>query len=409
MTIFKKQNSIVVITMVVSLLVRIYLSQFDGYKNDVNDFKLWSQAVYNVGVMNFYSSIWSDYPPFYIYILWIAGAVYKLFSVSFDINTVLFTVLIKLPANIFDIFTSLLILTVLRKYAGFKTAYAGMALYAFNPAIMYNSAVWGQVDSVNTFFILLAITLMVSDKLELAGVSLAIAILTKPQSLVILPFIAVLMISDLVIKKQKPIRLAKIFIISVFAFLALALPFYLKNPYQIINQLIKIYTSGYSQYAYNSMNAFNFWALFGFWKPDDTVLLILSYRIWGYIVYILLFIYVVKCLIIRNKDGNKDKLIYFASAILFFGFFMFFTRIHERYLFPMFAPLVIATGLDKRLKYALGILIFTFLFNLYFVLQYLNSGQFIPDGNPYVLATSSMNLGIFIYLLYCFSNYRPGN
>jgi dolichyl-phosphate-mannose-protein mannosyltransferase len=410
MTVFNKQNSIVIITLVVSILVRIYLSQFDGYKNDVEDFKLWSQGVYNVGVTNFYSSIWSDYPPFYIYILWIVGAIYKLFSLSFDISTVLFTVLIKLPANIFDIFTALLILKILRKYADFKTAYTGMIIYAFNPAIIYNSAVWGQVDSVNTFFILLATMLMVSDRLELSGISLAVAILTKPQSLVILPFIAILII-DLVMKNQKSSmfakisRLAKILIVSIFVFVALALPFYLKpSPYQLINQLIKIYSSGYSQYAYNSLNAFNFWALSGFWKPDNTVFLSLSFRIWGYILFGLLFVFLLTCLSIKNKDGNKnDTLIYFASAILFFGFFMFFTRIHERYLFPMFAPLAIVASLNRSMRYTFWVLTFTFLFNLHFVLQFLNNNEFIPDGDQYVLIASIINMGVFIYMLYCFS------
>lgn len=387
-----KQYLAVILALLLSFIIRIYLSQFDGYKVDILDFKLWSRTVYYNGILDFYTSTWSDYPPFYMYILWIVGALYKLlFSFSFNIDTTLFTILIKAPANIADIATSFLIFLIVKKYSGFNAAYLSMIFYAFNPAIIYNSAIWGQVDSVNTLFILLALTLIVSNKPELAGASMAVAILSKPLSLVILPFIAILMI-----KNQKLLRLAKTFAISTFVFIALSLPFYLKTS---LYQLIKIYISGYSYYAYNSMNAFNFWALLGFWKPDNTIFLFLSYRIWGYISFGLLFVYVAY-LTIKNKD---NKLIYFATAVLFFGFFMLFTRVHERYIFPMFAPLAIAAGLNRRLYYVYWIMTFTFLFNLHFVLQYLNTDQFIPDGNPYVLLTSGINLAVFIYTLYCFS------
>ena len=220
-----KQYLAVFLALLISFVIRIFLSQFSGYKVDILDFKLWSQAVYSNGFANFYSSIWSDYPPFYLYILWIVGAVYKLFfSFSFNIDTTIFTILIKLPANVADIAIAYLIFIIIKKYADFKVAYFGMISYAFNPAIIYNSAIWGQVDSINTFFILLALMLIVSYKLEFASASMAIAVLTKPQSLVIVPFIAILIIG-----KQNLMRIAKIFLSFTIVFLTLALPFFQKR------------------------------------------------------------------------------------------------------------------------------------------------------------------------------------
>jgi len=265
-----KQYLAVFLALLISFVIRIFLSQFSGYKVDILDFKLWSQAVYNNGFANFYSSIWSDYPPFYIYILWIVGAFYKLFF-SFNIDTNIFTILIKLPANVADIAIAYLIFIIIKKYADFKVAYLGMISYAFNPGVIYNSAVWGQVDSINTFFILLALYMMVSDKMELAGASMAIAILTKSQSLVIVPFIALLMV-----RKVSLLRMAKVLMSFAIAFLVMALPFFQKTS---LFQLLKIYTSGYGQYAYNSINAFNLWAFLGFWKSDETAFLCLSLNV----------------------------------------------------------------------------------------------------------------------------------
>ncbi len=383
----------VALALTISFIIRIYLSQLEGNNGDIILFKLWSREVYLNGTLNFYSGVRSDYPPFYIYILWIVGAFYKLFfSFSFDIDAPLFTILIKAPANLADVIIAFLIFLIIKKYAEFKVAYISMIFYAFNPAIIYNSAIWGQVDSVYTLFILFALKQLASGKLELAGAFMAVAILTKPQSLVIFPFIAIL-----VIKNQRPSRLAKIFVITAFVFIALSLPFNIEPL-----QLIKLYTSGYGHYAFNSVNAFNFWALSGLYKPDDTILLFFSYRIWGYILFGSLFIYVAY-LAYFTKKNDDDRLIYFASAVLFFGFFMFFTRVHERYLFPMFALFVIAATLNRRLTYVFWIMTLTFLFNLHFVMQNLNNNQYIQDGNPFVLLNSGINLSIFACTLYYLS------
>ncbi len=389
----------------ISLIIRIYLSQFEGFDSDIWYFKTWSHAVYNNGFQWFYSVVWSDYPPLYIYILWLVGFVYKFFNSSFDINTTIFTILIKIPANIIDIITSFLIFEIVKKYSEFRTALLIMISYLFNPAIIYNSAIWGQVDSINTIFILLTIFFMVSEKLELAAISMAIAILAKPQSLLIFPMFIILTIKILRLKflsvKTQISKLIKIPIIFLGVFVALALPFYMKS-LKISDVYIKMimpYTHGYEEYPYTSLNAFNLWAFTGFWQSDDTSFLFLSYRIWSYIMLGILFIYAI-FIIIKAED---DRMIYFAFAIIFFGFFMLSTRIHERYLFPMFAPLAVTMGLDKRLVFIFWITSLTFFFNLYYVLNFSHMGRSITYGDPYVTIISTINLGVFMYTIYCFS------
>ncbi len=392
----------------VSLIIRIYLSQFEGYGSDIWYFKIWSRAAYYNEFQDFYATVWSDYPPFYIYILWFVGFIYKFFSSSFDINTAAFTILIKSPANIIDIITSFLIFMIVKKYSGFKTAFLIMLSYLFNPAIIYNSAIWGQVDSINTIFILLTLFFMVSGKLELAGISMAIAILTKPLSLLILPLFIILTIKILRIKilsiKTQILRLTEISMISSGVFVILALPFYFRS-LKITDILVKIirpYTTGYNEYSYTSLNAFNLWAYPGFWKPDDIPFLFLSYRIWSYILFGTLFLYILY-VTVKTRD---NRIIYFASAVLFFGFFMLFTRVHERYLFPMFAPLAIMMYMDRRLVFIYLTMTFTFLFNLYYVLHFSHTSQSIQYGDPYVFITSAINLGVLIYAIYCLSTFK---
>jgi hypothetical protein len=117
---------------------------------------------------------------------------------------------------------------------------------------------------------------------------------------------------------------------------------------------------------------------------------------WGYLMFGLIFMYV-SHFVLKNKD---DKSIYIASAILFFAFFMFFTRIHERYLFPMFAPLAVAMTLDRRFSYVYVLATLTFLFNLHFVLEELKTGIAFPNGEFLIPVTAGINLVLFIYTIY---------
>jgi Gpi18-like mannosyltransferase len=391
----KNQYLTLAIVLLVSFIIRMYLSQFEGHGSDILLFKTWSRGVYYTGFSHFYYGIRSDYPPFYIYILWAIGTFYKSFiSFSFDIDSPVFTILLKMPAILADIATALLIFLIVRKYGSFRLAFISMISYAFNPAIIYDSAIWGQVDSVYTLFFMLALMFFVSGKQMLSGVFIALAILTKPQSLVLAPLFALVMI-----KKNSPLTLAKISSASCAAFVVVALPFYLDTS---ILDLFKLYFMSYAQYPYNSLNAFNLWAFTGLFQPDNTQFLFMTYRMWGYLMFGLVFMYV-SYFILKNKD---DKSIYIACAILFFAFFMFFTRIHERYLFPMFAPLAVAMTLDRRFSYVYVLATLTFLFNLHFVLEESKTGIAFPDGEFLIPVTAGINLVLLIYTIYCYSTYN---
>jgi Gpi18-like mannosyltransferase len=389
----KNQYLAIAFALFVSLIIRIYLSQIQGHEFDLSTFKTWSRGVYYTGFPHFYSGVGSDYPPFYIYILWALGTFYKSFiSSSFD--TPLFSIMLKIPAIIADIATAFLIFIVARKYASSKVAFLVMTSYTFNPAIIYDSAIWGQVDSVYTLFFMLALILFISDKPVLSGAAMALAVLTKPQSLVLVPLFAVVMM-----KKHTPLTIAKVSTASIAAFVIVALPFYIDSS---IFGLFKLYFSSYIQYPYNSLNAFNLWAFTGLFQPDNTYLIVMTYRMWGYLLFGILFIYIAY-ITLKNKD---DKSIYLASAILFFGFFMFFTRIHERYLFPVFAPLAVAITFDRRLSYVYGMATLTFLFNLHYVLEGTKSGFDFPYGKELMLFASGINLLLLFYTLYCFSTHN---
>lgn len=381
-----KKKIAIVIFLTTSFIIRFYYSFFEGYEIDINCFRAWSQTVTNVGPLAFYDNVWCDYPPFYMYILYLVGSFYKvLFSSHFDIYSPFFVVLLKMPANLADISIGLLLFTIINKKSDYNTAFITMAVYVLNPAIIFNSSVWGQVDAVYTLFLLLSIVFLNYDKPELSCVFFAVGVLTKPQSLILGPLIA------LFILKKYDIRRSFICAsTALLVFLGLAFPFVYKNP---ISKLIEIYTGAASSYAYTSLNACNLWGLAGFWVPDDKVFLV-SYRTWS---LILMGIYT--ALILYNVyRGNLSPNL--AAFLMFLGFFMLPTRIHERYIFPAFAFLALEMVFDHKLRWIYGALTVTFLINLNLALKLLNNKTFIPSDYSLMYVVSFVNVLLFIYILY---------
>jgi len=90
---------------------------------------------------------------------------------------------------------------------------------------------------------------------------------------------------------------------------------------------------------------------------------------------------------LNRKPGGRAPI--FATFLLMFGFFMLMTRMHERYLFPVFA--LLATSFSPRHPPWLYVgLMGTFFANLVYVLSELHAGALIPDGHwsLYVLVSS---------------------
>ncbi|MDD3421047.1 MAG: phospholipid carrier-dependent glycosyltransferase [Methanocellales archaeon] len=243
------------------------------------------------------------------------------------------------------------------------------------------------MDSIYTFFMISSILFLIYNKPELSASSLAIAMLTKPQSIAILPIIGFF-----IIKKYDLKRVMTSLAASAASVFLVILPFRWDNP---IEFLINIYSTGYGYYAFNSVSAYNIWAFAGFWKPDSIELLFLSCHIWGIILFGGLVLFVLYCL---NKRDDMESLI-FSSFLLSFGFFMLMTRMHERYMFPVFAILALIMNHEK-IKMIYGTLAATYLFNLAYILGFINEDNFVPDNDISLMILPLINLAILVYSMY---------
>ena len=91
---------------------------------------------------------------------------------------------------IFDYALCILMAVLTHKITGSKLL-AGVAyiITVINPVMFINSSVWGQCDSIFTFFCLLCIYGLVEEKFNLAFIAYGAAFAFKLQAVFILPFV----------------------------------------------------------------------------------------------------------------------------------------------------------------------------------------------------------------------------
>jgi Gpi18-like mannosyltransferase len=372
----KHETIILAVVLVVSLAARVLLFPLKGYTIDTNDFIAWFGTAATHGIRPFYSVVgFADYPPFNVYIFWFCGSLANALGIGI-------ANIVKWVPNLFDLATALLIYVFVRKQLSFKLSLMATALYAFNPAVIFNTAVWGQFDAIYTFFLVLSLMLALKSKPKLSAATFAVTLLTKPQGIALAPLVVYLIYRKSGLKNL--LFSVLVFAVTVFAVI---LPFEWSNP---VTFLSKIYFGAYGGYAYTSINAFNLWGMFGLWVPDG------NFFILGWALFAAFAAFTVYVLHKRfNISG--EWLVLFCAFMLFVSFFMLPTRIHERYLFPAISMLALMFPFIKKARPFYAVLTGTLLVNQAYVLYYLNLGVFIPAGDLVVLSVSVINLIMFLY------------
>ncbi|MCL6459126.1 MAG: hypothetical protein K6T85_14055, partial [Gorillibacterium sp.] len=148
----------------VGFFLRIAISPWvGGHPYDTGLFKSWATSA-AANLSTFYLNGSSDYPPFYIYVLYIVGK-----AVSVSTFSPYFTLLIKLPSLLADVLTAFLIYRLASKRLPLFISVMLTAFYLFNPAVFINSTFWGQVDSFFTLLLVCALIAVSKDRVWLAA------------------------------------------------------------------------------------------------------------------------------------------------------------------------------------------------------------------------------------------------
>lgn len=388
-----------------------FLVSFFVWHPDVRNHMDWGVRFWQYGVDKFFapeSNVWNftwpNQPPGSIYMF---AGVRKLFEFVFGafwwvnikipvfpsgiitfFESNLYPALLKLPA----IFADLGIAFLLYKWT--KKHFAAV-LWLINPVVWYNSAVWGQYDSVINFLALLGFYFLVEKKLPWAVLAIALSIYTKASLLIFLPIFAILALRQKYDLKKWLLAISS----SLLVIGLLTLPFSRGEPFGWLFNLYK--DKVFSQQLHViTANAFNLWAgLTGTHEqPEVLPFFGLTYRLWGLILFAAA--YIPSLYLVYKKQDVKSVM--WALAISAFSSFMLLTNMHERYLYPLFAPLTMLAVTTQVGMLSYWAISFISLLNLYTLwweprMQFLM--EFMSAGNrlmPRILGF--VNFGLFLAL-----------
>ncbi len=354
-----KRTNFVLFIFSIALILRLILI-FPQYSGDVKNHLAWSNGFLtnSLGFYNRHFPGFNDpnYPPITIFLFAIFNLLLKginqLFNFSNNHLAVFPSSLVplfssenmqmgflKLPAVFSDIGIGILLFKVFQKrqekYALFLTS-----LYLFNPAALYVSSVWGQIESIPIFLLLLSLykTLYGQNKRKFLAIPLfVLAALTKQTALWFLPLYLFLWFREINFNEW-----IKGILSGLAIFITSYLPFGLDPLSAFRNYLSTL--SGSSNVVADA--AWNLWFfLFRYpATPDSVSLGVISVRQASILllttILFLLFVYL----------SAKYSRIRFFNALFIWSLAVFFlqTRVHERHLAPAIVFLLLTPGLSTR-------------------------------------------------------------
>ncbi|MCL2461151.1 MAG: phospholipid carrier-dependent glycosyltransferase [Defluviitaleaceae bacterium] len=385
----------------ISFLVRILLFHTSaGYDSDIATFKYWANALWNNGISRFYTgNYYSDYPPGYMYVLYILGMLQSKLGLS-DAS---FTTLIKMPSVICDVLMTVFIYKLaIRKFSPKISFFLGLA-FALSPAFILDSSVWGQVDSVHTLLLLVSVSLLADKKYTRSFMLYAVAILVKPQSLIAAPvfiygYAAGIFYAEKGKRKKVVIDLVIATLLTLWLLFILVFPF--ADGWNVIS-VFKVYVTDLTSYPYASVNAYNLYTfLGGNWADINARFWGMTYNYWGILFIILISLFSVFLMYL----GKGKKSSYFAvTGMLYVLVFMLSAKMHERYMLPALVFFLAAYIYkpDKKFLLLYGGFTLTCFLNCVDILYALKNGNDLSLISTSMRYVSLLNIILSVVLIVC--------
>ncbi|OGD08530.1 hypothetical protein A2397_06155 [Candidatus Amesbacteria bacterium RIFOXYB1_FULL_44_23] len=373
---------------ILALILRLVLS-VTIYSGDVNNHTVWGQSILQNGSLGAYDRKYvgvmqPTYPPislasfttsFAMFQLTDASANWLNDNLSFFPSKIIWALqdqdvlpaFHKIYAIFADIGIGILIYGLARMifHSDQKSAFFASAVYLFNPAVFYNSSLWGQLESPPLFWILLSVWLILKKKVTWAHAAFVLALLSKQSSLIFVPGFVLFSLFKSGWKKT-----FYGLIVQMVIFWLAYLPFtscQITNPQCIAAWPVQVYLNRLetgSGSDYISDHAFNFWALYSnLAKISDK--LVVAYNFSANVVGKLVFMTISAVLLLKYLKNRTSSVLIHTMGIIGFTSFLVLTRMHERYLAPALPFLAIAASGRKQLWPIYLLVSFCHLLNMY--------------------------------------------
>ena len=398
----KKGQTLFLVILAAGFIIRLIgAASYRGYEVDINCFLSWSDLIFQNGIGNFYGlDAFTDYPPGYMYVLYVIGGIRSLFGIAS--SSMLSVVLTKLPAIFCDLAISYLVYKIAKKKIKETGAAILAGIFLITPAVILDGAVWAQVDSVFTLCIVLMCYLVTEKKLIPSYFAFAVGILIKPQSLIFTPVLIYGIVDQIFIESyrqdEKSVFVKKFWTNLGCGILAILMIGLFMLPFGFMDAFAQ-YSETMGSYPYASVNAYNFWTLIGRnWSSQTEKLFGLTYQAWGMfsIVATVLFSAVIH---FKSKDCHSKY--YFTAALIVTSVFTLSVRMHERYVYPALALLLLSYAARPRKKLYLAYIFLALgsFCNMAHVMIYYDPQNF-DRMEAFPIYTGGIIVALLIYLVY---------
>ncbi len=359
-------------TLGIFLIARIIIAwKTEGHPDMTSFFLPWSYKLANGGFFNFYLAdvatgeieYLNDYPPMLMYLLWLFGTIVK----TGELSSEAWIFLMRLPAIVCDVVAAYYVLKIailyqnkkIEKPIAYKSrkerraggnkeevqvevvekvslfafpkkvgifAFFCMFMYLLNPAMITDSAWWGQVDGVIAMFFAITIYNLIQKNDKAVVVTAIVAMCYKLQYIFFMPALGMYYLIRLKDEKGELFsQLIKGVAIGFAVFFAINLPLCYKpmvsgHPFF----MIQIYINQVSNYSYYTLNAPN---LFGALNLN---FIELENNGTAWTLFIIGGISIVVAIL--SFFGDKEKKVPLLGALTIITVFMFSYKMHERYM-----------------------------------------------------------------------------
>jgi Gpi18-like mannosyltransferase len=369
------QGFSLLVVLALALLIRLpFLPANAHVSGDIKIYRNWSERIYNQGLITIYDKADVNYPPLYLYYLGAGAWLVAQLPPALTAEGAAVNTMIKLPGVLADLLTTALIFWALRAQTLARRRTIAL-LYALNPAIWYISALWGQTDAVNTFFLVATMLLLMQGAVTPAWIAYALALGAKGQSVFLAP---VIFTFTLVHYGWRGLLrgIAGGAIVGAL----IALPWLISGRIMLVIQRYSLPSRPWLLVV----SAYNIWYLrllghVGRFPPTKLLPgLPVSYRVVALGMYVVVVIVIIGLL---WRDPRRPWML--AIVLLNLGMFLMLPQMYERYMFATIVFLLLSaatlpttrmdaapTGWRSSLWLAYGVLSLTFLANLIIISRF---------------------------------------
>lgn len=387
------------ILFLIYFFIILNLSTFN-HSSDHATWLRWMGYIQDGGFLNLFNYREVNYPPLFLYVMYFWA---KILPNAKEVADHFYV--IKGFVFLFDIGSIYLVIKLLRQFK-FKEDLVFFIL--FNIAFLVNTLLWGQVDSIHTFFCLASIYAAIRKWSLFSILLFVLGLNTKIQSIIFAPIIFLLLTPQF---WKKPDKFFFALLSAIVLQVIILLPFIYTGKLQSV---LNIITGSVGFFPYISMNAYNFWLLVlgpgRAWNLDSSTFIFFSYKTWGIILFLIsslgALLPVIRLIWPKLKEKvwqfsqTEVSVIMLSAGLCAFNFFFFTTQMHERYLYPAIIFFAIYALINKKyLIYAMisiGYFLNVERFMMYFTIDH-NFGLFSSRPVAFLLL---IVWGMAYYYLY---------